>query len=194
MDRKRTFKIIVIGNTNTGKTSIIHQYTRHSFPEAHFTTPLPIEHTQSVNGCILDIWDTAGAEEWQSMNSSVYHGSNAVIFLCSYDEQKSLDDLKDTWRPKILQYLSDGNNVKFFLAVNKSDIPEDDKKIEENQIQQMKNDINAIESFSVSAKDNINVNELFQAVAEALLQDCTDQDLNRPVPNTEQQQKPDKCC
>ena len=45
----RTFKVIIIGDTNTGKTSIIHQYTRKSFPKSHLTTPMPTEHIINSN-------------------------------------------------------------------------------------------------------------------------------------------------
>ena len=162
----RPYKVIVIGNTNTGKTSIIHQYTRGNFPEAHFTTPLPIEHSKSVNNVNLDIWDTAGAEEWQSMNSSVYHGSDAVIYLCSYDEQQSLNDLKDVWFQMVAKYLSP--DVPSILAVNKSDLPDDQRLIEENGIESIRKEINAFKTIYVSAKENINVNELFKEIAEKL--------------------------
>lgn len=163
-----TFKVIVIGDTNTGKTSIIHQYTRQNFPEAHFTTPLPIEHSKSVNGnCNLDIWDTAGAEEWQSMNTSVYHGSDAIIYLCAYDNQESLTNLKEVWQPMVNKYIG-ADSVLSFLAVNKSDLSEEQKNITQENIDQTKDDIKAISSFIVSAKRNTNVSELFEEVAAKL--------------------------
>ena len=192
---EKTFKVIVIGDTYTGKTSIIHQFTRGNFPEAHFTTPLPIEHSKNVCGCNLDIWDTAGADEWQSMNSSVYHGSNAVIYLCAYDSQKSLSDLKDEWYPKMTTFLSDFQKVKFFLAVNKSDLPKEEQTIEENEIRQIQTEINATQLFYVSAKENTNVKELFEAVANELKKDCTSPSNEiRVTDQQQQQQQKDKGC
>lgn len=180
-----TYKVIVIGDTNTGKTSIIHQYTRNNFPEAHFTTPLPIEHSKNVNGkCNLDIWDTAGAEEWQSMNSSVYHGSDAVIYLCSYDNAKSLSDIRDVWKSKIGDHIN--ANVPTFLAVNKDDLEDDQKIIENDEIESMKNEIGARDFISVSAKTNTRVEDLFKMVAEELIKvHPASQSAPAPVPKTE---------
>lgn len=191
----QTFKVIVIGDTNTGKTSIIHQYTRKNFPEAHFTTPLPIEHSKNVNGkCNLDIWDTAGAEEWQSMNSSVYHGSQAIIYLCSYDNSKSLSDLKEVWLPMISKHV--GDDVPTFLAVNKDDLSEEQKIIENEEIESMKSEIKACDFISVSAKNNTNVEELFSMVADKLIQvNPASASGSAPVPVPKNEKEKNKeCC
>lgn len=162
-----TFKVILIGDENTGKTSIIHRYTRNSFPEIHFPTPLPDETTQNVNNyCNLTICDTAGAEEWRSINPVVFRNSNAVIFVSSYDNEQSLCDLKDIWFPMVNDNL--GNDVPAILVVNKDDIDENLKNIEKNQIDQIKTEINACEFISVSAKKNKNVDKLFELVAKKI--------------------------
>ena len=181
------FKIIVIGDENTGKTSIIHQYTRKSFPTAHFTTPLPIEHMKSMNNkCILSIWDTAGADEWKSMNPSVFHGSHAVIYLASFDNQKSLSDLKNGWFPTVNEHLQ---NIPSFLAVNKDDLDDDHKVIEINEIEQMKNEIDACDLIFVSAKENKNVDELFGLVADKLVENPPPPDQSLDIKNEKNEGK-----
>lgn len=162
-----TFKVIVIGDEGTGKTSIIYQYIKKTFPKAHFATPLPVEQSKNVNNkCNLNIWDTAGSKDWQSMNESVYHGSNAVIYLSSFNNQESLSNLKDIWFPKVNRYLE--TDIPSFLVVNKDDLEDNEKTIETNEIEQMKNEINACELLLVSAKENKNVDELFELVANKL--------------------------
>lgn len=192
-----TFKVIIIGDTSTGKTSIINRYAKQIFSEAHFVTPVPVEHMQKVNGnCNLDIWDTAGAEEWQSMNKSVYHGTHAIIYLCSYDNQESLTNLKEVWLPRVSEHIST-DNVLSFLAVNKSDLPEDFKNITEENIDQMKGEIKALKCFIVSAKNNTNINELFSEVATRLVEKAPKNNQNPVSLNDQQIQDGDQksgCC
>lgn len=190
MEQKKTFKVVLIGDQYTGKTCIIKRFVENVFRSVYHETPISLFQTKDVHGCTLDIWDTAGSEDWQSMNSSVYHGSHAVIFLCSYDKQQSLDNIKNIWLQRVRQFMSDIRKVKFFLAVNKSDIPEDDKTIDESQIEQMKNDLNVVDLFIVSAKDNINVTELFEAVADTLINEYP---IINPTP-IEPQEAKSSCC
>lgn len=188
-----TYKVIVIGDENTGKTSIIHQYTRKSFPMTHFLTPLPIEHSKNVNNkCNLIIWDTAGVKEWQSMNETIYHNSNAVIYLSSFDNQQSLRDLKDVWFPKVNQYLK---NIPTIMAVNKDDLDDDHKLIEINEIEEMKDEISACELIFVSAKDYKNVDELFGLVADKLAENTppSDQSVDINAKKSEKSEKGGGC-
>lgn len=195
----QTYKVIVIGNTNSGKTSIIHRFIRGDFLEAQFTIPLPIEHAKNVsNKCNLDIWDTTGAEEWQSMNSSIYHGSQAIIYLCSSDDPKSLSDLKDVWFPIVNEYLGSSQNLPSILAVNKLDLPDHSKVIENDQIEEVKNEIKAFEYLEVSAKDNYNVNQLFEDIANKLTCGSENESTQQPkvVDLKEPQRETEKigCC
>ena len=184
-----TYNIAVIGDTNTGKTSIISQYTRKSFPEQYLPTLLPIEQTKNLdNTCNLAIWDTAGSEDWISLNAPTFHQANAIILLCSIDSQKSLDNIKGYWMPILDNYV-DVKKVPLILAVNKSDIPEIEKVITDEQINEMKNEIKAFETIIVSAKENSNVTELFELVANRLIHG------NDPNMNLEGQgEKEGNCC
>jgi small GTP-binding protein len=163
------FKVILIGPSTTGKTSIIRRYTQNDFLEAHFITPLPVQNTARIDGpdCVLAIWDTAGSEDWQSMNTTVYHGSDAVIFVGSFDRKESLDDLVTTWKPRVLEHLA-LDSVVHVLAVNKSDL------MEEGEVTQSDIDRRAAEldpgmrSMNVSAKNNVGITELFKYVANEL--------------------------
>lgn len=162
------FKVIIIGDTYTGKTSLITQYAKNIFQKSYLPTVLP--NLQTVNSrfnCELDIWDTAGTEQWQSLNSTIYHHTDALIFLCSYDRQDSLDNIQNLWIPRINGYIS-LDKIPIYLAINKSDLRDEEKYIEEAQFERIASEINAIQFFNVSAKENKNVRELFDTVAEKL--------------------------
>jgi small GTP-binding protein len=90
------YKVVVIGATNTGKTSLIRRYRYNEFLSAHFTTSTPgVEFVRPDPSAPfeLGVWDTAGHEDWQSMNSSVYHGAHAIVFVGAFDSVDSLTDI-----------------------------------------------------------------------------------------------------
>lgn len=170
---EKLYKVILLGDTNTGKTSIIKRYIDNSFIEAHFVTPLPIASTKRFNDSTgnyqLAIWDTAGSEDWQSMNSTVYHGSIIVIFIASFDQKDSIKSLVTTWLNRIAEYESTESFVPF-IAINKSDlIGKPECQISESECDNAKKDLNVDDDhiFNVSAKEDLKIKELFEAVALA---------------------------
>ena len=168
----KNFKVVIFGTTSVGKTSIISRFVKNDFPDEHLTTPLPIMNSKDLEGVQLTIWDTAGSEEWQAFNSSVYHGTEAAVLTASFDSQASFDELKTFWIPKISENINI-SDVFFILAVNKVDLEEDQRSVEESDIQQTIEDIRdefhiQIEAVQVSAKNNTRIDELFLKVARKL--------------------------
>jgi small GTP-binding protein len=161
----RKAKVILIGPTDTGKTSIIRRFVAGEFIEAHFTTPIPVQNKKSdVEDLDLAIWDTAGSEDWASMNTTVYHGSDIVIYVAAYDSRESLQELSATWVPRLNEHLALNEVVKV-LAVNKSDlIGSDDALVTEADVRAAAEQLGT-ETASVSAKENKGIAELFSRVA-----------------------------
>jgi small GTP-binding protein len=161
---------------NTGKTSIIRQYIDGVFSPGNFPTVLPL--ADSVPFCDdfgpfeLAIWDTAGADEWISMNTATFRQLHAVIFVASYDLSESLKEAVTKWLPILSEHAALERCVKV-LAMNKVDIADaGEDEVEEALIQQTKRDLGA-HMFGVSAKLNRNVKEMFEFVAEAVRKrDC----------------------
>jgi small GTP-binding protein len=112
----------------------------------------------------LAIWDTAGADEWFSMNTSVYHSTHVLIFVASFDEQDSLADITHKWVPLLRQHVPLDGCVKI-LAINKADIkPQKPAAVMRHEIEQTSAQLGA-EFFEVSAKQNTNVSEMFEYAA-----------------------------
>ena len=87
-------KIIIIGDYNIGKTSIISRIT-HKNPEGQIT----FNKTVEINGKIIsfEIWDTSGQEKYRAL-SSIYYKDSKIIIMC-YDitSKSSFKNLKDYW-------------------------------------------------------------------------------------------------
>ena len=168
MAESPTYRVLLIGDQNTGKTSIIRTYIEGHFEE-NLPTPFPTTHKfnfSSPNGNFsFEVVDTSGAEEWMTYNAEYYQTTKAIIFVVSIDNQDSLDNILTKWKPHINEYLAD-ISYKSFLAINKIDLSEQKILTDEN-IEQVKNNIGA-SVFYVSAKELTNINELFLNVAAAL--------------------------
>ena len=94
------YKIIVIGDSGVGKTAIIHQYITGRYAETQITLGVAnqikeVNIPRSDKKMSLDIWDTAGQDDLKNMTQLHYHGSHAVIIVCSVDKIqtfKSIDN------------------------------------------------------------------------------------------------------
>ncbi|OHT12384.1 ras-related protein Rab-31-like protein [Tritrichomonas foetus] len=154
----RTFKVLILGSTNTGKTSIIRRYTQGDFTENHFVTPLPIATSQTLSykdiRYELQIWDTAGAEDWASMNANVYHDSNAVIFVAAVDNQASVSEIFNVWQPRLGEYMKPDEYLSF-VCINKADL--ENPLVDRDEIEDVKSSLNAVRHFVVTAKNDNDV-------------------------------------
>ncbi len=80
------FKVVVTGDSNVGKSRLIERFTKDHFKEdsqitigVEFTT----KHITLKNGVRvkLQIWDTAGAEQYRAITTGYYRGSHAVLVV-----------------------------------------------------------------------------------------------------------------
>ena len=78
-------KLIIIGDTSVGKTSLLLRFAENTFSIQHIATigiDFKIKNMQ-VDGknVKLQVWDTAGQERFRTITSSYYKGANGII-LC----------------------------------------------------------------------------------------------------------------
>ena len=113
-------KVVLIGESGVGKTSIISRYISNTFnpvltstPGASFTTKTVYfpEHKKSIK---YEIWDTAGQEKYRALAKVFY--KNAAICILVYDitRRKSFEELKNYWINEIKSN-SSPNLSKYFL-------------------------------------------------------------------------------
>ncbi|KAK3724944.1 hypothetical protein QZH41_017154 [Actinostola sp. cb2023] len=121
----RTFKIIIIGDSNVGKTCLAYRFCTGKFPLRTETTigvdfwekSLEIE-SEIVK---LQIWDTAGQERFRkSMVNHYYRNVNAVVFMYDITHKSSFEALS-SWLSEYGQF-SDSPDVPKILIGNKCDL------------------------------------------------------------------------
>ena len=135
-DQNNVIKIILLGNSETGKTSLINAYNGKQFDFKSFSTigSQFIRKQLKLNEkkFNVQIWDTAGQERYRSVNKIYIKGSHIVIFVYDVTNMNSFSDLSDFWFDYVEKIL--GNDITLGLAGNKVDLIESIKvSIDEGQ-------------------------------------------------------------
>jgi Ras-related protein Rab-7A len=170
--QKALLKIIVLGDSNVGKTSVLTQYVKNKFSEKFKATIgadfLPKDVMLDDKMVQLQIWDTAGQERYQSLGLSFFRGADALVIVFDVTNKKSFGSL-DSWKENFLHARDPAEPEKFPIIVlgNKIDMVDQRRVSRENAEEWCKKEgISPSEYFEVSAKENTNIAQAFQAVAK----------------------------
>ena len=169
-----SFKIIVIGDSAVGKSSLTLKGTKDHFKD--FYTPTIGFEFLSFNIRIKDkivklqIWDTCGQEVYRSLISSFYRNSSLAIIVYAIDNQESFDNL-ESWLDEIKSQTHP--NLKIFLIGNKVDL--EDKRVIDRAIAEELAKEHKIDLFlETSAKTGYNAQKLFVKAAQILVENYKD--------------------
>ena len=164
---KLSFKILLLGDSAVGKTSLLSKYVDNTFQEQHIAT-IGVEYKDKFIikndfNIRLQIWDTAGQERFHSISKNLYRGTNGVFFVYDITREETFNNLKN-W---IREFQDVEGDIKGVILGNKCDM-EEERVIQEKQL------ISFSEKFQMpyletSAKDNINVKEGFELMVDELL-------------------------
>jgi len=172
-DYDHLFKLLIIGDSGVGKSSLLVRFADNHFSGNYITTIgvdfkiRTIElHGEKVK---LQIWDTAGQERFRTITSTYYRGTHGVIVVYDVTSGESFANVK-RWLHEIDANCDVVNRI---LVGNKNDDPE--RKVVLTEDARRFADQMGIRLFETSAKDNINVEEMFRAVTELVLKSKKDQ-------------------
>lgn len=115
-------KIILSGNSNVGKTKIIHQYLKKPLPSSNPTIGVDFlgKDTQILNKKVkIQFFDTAGQEKYRSICQSYYKSCQGILLIYDITDRNSFDSI-NKWL-KDIKELCD-LNVKILLVGNKTDL------------------------------------------------------------------------
>ncbi len=162
------YKIITLGDTNVGKTSIIFRYTSEDYNPNQINTigmdskikTIEID-SQKIN---LKIWDSAGQERFRSIQRYYYNKVDGVIFVYDITNKKSFSVI-DSWIKEVNENIN--RNISFILVGNKTDLEESREVsiIEGEKFAKEKN----FHFFECSAKNGICINEIFECLVKDIL-------------------------
>jgi small GTP-binding protein len=187
-NRHRSTKVILLGDSAVGKTSIVLQFYKGEFETTSEPTIGAAYVTKTVHtkkgDVSIQIWDTAGQERFKSVIPMYTRACAAAILVCATDSAESVTALEE-W----LKIVTDGAEAlqNVYVVLNKVDLePVFDTAVPEKWAADRR-----YKFFRTSAKDGGTIDPLFQDVAESLAGPSEDVDV-QPVALSQKQAK--GCC
>jgi len=159
-------KVVFLGETSVGKSSIVSRFTRDEFFDFQEPTIGAAFQTKNVqlDNCIvkMEFWDTAGQERYRSLAPMYYRGASVAFIVYDITNPDTLNNAK-YW---INQIKNKGErNCIIVLLGNKNDLSE--RKIEREKGINV-SEINNTMFSEVSAKTGDNINDIMIQVAKRL--------------------------
>ena len=163
-------KIMVIGETRVGKTSLIKKYTKNTFGGVYLTT-VGIDFQEKIinsegKTVKVQIWDTAGQERFRNIAKNYFHTSDGFLLVYDITCRESFEKL-NFWFEQIK--LNSPENAKCMVAGNKCDLDEK-REVNKDEGDNFSKEQN-IKFYETSAKDGINVNTIFQELSNEIMKD-----------------------
>ncbi|KAJ5073070.1 ras-related protein rab-5c [Anaeramoeba ignava] len=163
-----TFKLVLLGDSGVGKTSIFFRYINNEFFGSQFPTigVQNMEKTMKISGKEINfsIFDTAGQERFWSIAPMYYRDAKAAIIVYDITSQKSfeiskrwVDELKEKGNCKVTGFIG-----------NKLDLEE--MRSVKSQNAQNFADENGMIFMEVSARSGENIEKIFYQIAKQLLE------------------------
>ena len=162
---ERNVKVVLLGPSLVGKTSLVSAYMGGSFSDSSSPTigasfvnkVVKVENNARVK---LQIWDTAGQEKFRSLAPMYYHNAQAAVIVFALSDRDTFNEMQ-SWADE-LECQAEIRPL-IFLVGNKADL-EKERKVETTEGERLAQAINA-KYLETSAKTGVNIEELFWTVA-----------------------------
>jgi len=182
------YKILVVGDIGTGKTSIIKRFVHNIF-SMHYKSTIGVDFALKVinwdpkTEVRLQLWDIAGQERFGNMTRVYY--KEAVGALIVFDVTRiSTFEAVAKWKADIdakVTYGPDDRPIPVVLLANKCDLAKEGFVKTANEMDRYVKENNFIGWFETSAKDNINIDK----AAKFLVGHILENDIRRKAPPTD---------
>lgn len=200
-ETNKKYKVVLVGETQTGKTAIIQRIVNDRFEDNNETTMVASTLSTEIeleDGRLIkyEIWDTAGQEKYRSINKIFYKDAAIVIMVYDITNKNTYDEIKNYWHNQIVTMCN--NNPIIAIAGNKSDLYTKEQ-VKEKEAKEYAKEIGAIYQLT-SCLRNEGIRELMQAIGlkalgeiEKVLPNEEDKDKIN-LSNDQKKKKNDKCC
>ena len=194
-------KLLLLGDSSVGKTSILLKYISNKFDESSIST-VGVDYMDKIIDynkfkIKLQIWDTSGEEKFRTITKNFYRNADGLLVVFDLTKKESYDHIR-SW---INEAKENNDKLKTILIGNKLDLK--DERIVTNEVAKQFAEKNNLKYIETSAKDGTNINESFQAIidllfdgksSEEILHEFTKQDSSLSVVDDSMEVKKKKAC
>mmetsp|Transcript_5904 Transcript_5904/g.7967 ORF Transcript_5904/g.7967 Transcript_5904/m.7967 type:complete len:203 (+) Transcript_5904:503-1111(+) len=171
---KVDLKIVLLGQQNVGKSCLVDRFLNYKYEEQQKNTIGAAFGAKRVflpsgKGMTLGIWDTAGAERFESLSRVYYHSAGAALVCFDPMNRESWVRLA-FWTKELM---NNEPNCKIYITETKLDMVSGPRRVSEEEVQAYSNCISA-QVHQTSAKTGYNVEELFMRMAMDAEKDLQD--------------------
>ena len=161
-------KVVLIGDSGVGKTSIIRQFTSHTF-DPKCTPSLSSQFASKIinipdikKEIRFDLWDTAGQEKFRALAKIFYKDAKIIIFVYEITNRKSFESIQQYWYQQVnLNCIVD---AIFALVGNKTDLY-NNAQVNNKEAEEWADSIGAIFQ-TTSALENTGIDTLFDILGK----------------------------
>jgi len=194
--RNILFKMVVLGESGVGKTSLLVRYVENKFSIATKSTIGSdfLSKEISVDGrpVTMQIWDTAGQERFQGLGTSFYRGADGVCFVFDVTRKKTFDELEAWKKAFLIQVGHEGNeNFPMIILANKVDL--ENREVTKREVEQWCSK-EGLSFYETSAKESINVDKGFEQIARLILSRTKEDNIKYEVVDLNLDDKKKKDC
>jgi len=164
-------KVVMVGDSGVGKTSLMQRFKENAFHGHHIATigvDFEVKTIQLGDKVAkLQMWDTAGQERFRNITSSYYRGAHSIALVL--DVTQPMDQTRHSlvkWMQEIRKYAQD--DVQVMLVANKTDIKRH-RKISSPQLQAIADELN-LPLIETSARNAHNVQAAFTQCAQRYIE------------------------
>ena len=162
--------IMLLGNTEVGKTTFLQQYIKKTFKEVGMMTvgvdsetiDIIIDNKKKVK---TKIWDTAGQEKYQAIFKAHYQKADGMILMYSVIEKFSFDKIQD-WINSIKDSSREG--ITIFLISNKNDYPEKQKEVTSEEGKALAKQL-SLPFYEITSKDYSQVAQVMHDIVKEVV-------------------------
>jgi len=167
------FKLLLIGDSGVGKSSLLLRFADNTFTESFIST-IGVDfkiRTLEIDGSTvkLQIWDTAGQERFRTITSSYYRGAHGIIVVYDVTNPETFNNVQK-WLQEIERYACE--TVHKLLVGNKCDLVTE-RKVSADDAREFADQLNLV-FLETSAKDSTNVEEAFSKMARSIKEKLED--------------------
>eukprot|EP00331_Platyophrya_macrostoma_P004061 CAMPEP_0176416820 /NCGR_PEP_ID=MMETSP0127-20121128/6550_1 /TAXON_ID=938130 /ORGANISM="Platyophrya macrostoma, Strain WH" /LENGTH=213 /DNA_ID=CAMNT_0017796921 /DNA_START=33 /DNA_END=674 /DNA_ORIENTATION=- len=161
-------KILILGDSRVGKSSILSRYCDGTFTEIMTTTigtdyrvkRMKLMDEKEIK---MQIWDTAGQERFRCITKNFYRDSHGLLIVFDLNDSESFKNV-ETWLRNLDQELGNEVEIVRYLVGNKADLPRTVKYEDANALSTKY----GIPYYETSAKTGTKIEEMFSALAKEI--------------------------